>query len=71
MNMKNEPGPKDELGRNSRRKFMTALGAAFAAIESGAASDYTISDGYREYSFDGFSIIVGPEIGKNPDTTIE
>ena len=52
-------------------RYMTALGAAFAAIESGAASDYTISDGYREYSFDGFSIIVGPEIGKNPDTTIE
>jgi len=39
-------------------RYMTALGAAFAAIESGTASDYTISDGYREYNFDGFSIIV-------------
>ena len=39
-------------------RYMTALGAAFAAIEDGTATDYTISDGYREYDFDGFSIIV-------------
>lgn len=38
--------------------YMTALGRAFAAIEAGTADDYTISDGYREYAFDGFSIIV-------------
>jgi hypothetical protein len=37
---------------------MTALGDAFAAIKANTASDYTISDGYREYHFDGFSIIV-------------
>lgn len=38
--------------------YMTALGDAFAAIREGIASDYTISDGYREYMFDGFSVIV-------------
>ncbi len=38
--------------------YMTALGAAFAAIEAGDASDYVLSDGHREYAFDGFSIIV-------------
>ena len=39
-------------------RYMTALGAAFTAIEAGEAGDVTISDGYREYGFDGFSIIV-------------
>jgi membrane-bound inhibitor of C-type lysozyme len=39
---------------------MTALGDAFAAIESGTADDFVISDGLREYRFDGFSIIVDP-----------
>ncbi len=39
-------------------RYMTALGEAFADIESGAAIDYTISDGVREYQFDGFSVIV-------------
>jgi len=38
--------------------YMTALGQAFADIQSGAAMDYTISDGLREYQFDGFSVIV-------------
>lgn len=38
--------------------YMTALGAAFAAIEAGTADDVTISDGFREYHFDGFSVIV-------------
>ena len=38
--------------------YMSALGQAFADIEAGRASDVTISDGNREYHFDGFSIIV-------------
>jgi glyoxylase-like metal-dependent hydrolase (beta-lactamase superfamily II) len=38
--------------------YMTALGRAFADIEAGRATDVTISDGNREYHFDGFSIIV-------------
>ncbi len=38
--------------------YMTALGQAFAEIESGKATDYTLSDGLREYQFDGFSVIV-------------
>ncbi len=38
--------------------YMTALGAAFASINDGSATDYTISDGFREYNFDGFSVIV-------------
>jgi glyoxylase-like metal-dependent hydrolase (beta-lactamase superfamily II) len=38
--------------------YMTALGDAFAAIESGTADDFVMSDGFREYRFDGFSIIV-------------
>ena len=38
--------------------YMTALGAAFDAIEAGTADDVTISDGYREFHFEGFSIIV-------------
>jgi len=37
---------------------MTALGQAFADIQTGTAIDYTISDGLREYQFDGFSVIV-------------
>ena len=39
-------------------QYMTALGDAFAAIEGGTAGDYVVSDGFREYRFDGFSIIV-------------
>ena len=42
-------------------KYMTALGQAFADIESGAATDVTISDGNREYHFEGFSVIVKGE----------
>ncbi len=38
--------------------YMTAMGQAFADIQSGAATDYTMSDGLREYQFDGFSVIV-------------
>ena len=38
--------------------YMTALGQAFANIESGDATDYTLSDGLIEYHFDGFSVIV-------------
>lgn len=38
--------------------YMTALGEAFAAIEDGTADDYVMTDGFREYRFDGFSIIV-------------
>ncbi|MDX1405334.1 MAG: MBL fold metallo-hydrolase [Woeseiaceae bacterium] len=38
--------------------YMTALGQAFADIKSGKASDFTLSDGLREYEFDGFSVIV-------------
>ena len=41
--------------------YMTALGAAFAAIRDGSADDVTISDGFREYHFDGFSVIVRDE----------
>lgn len=41
--------------------YMTALGEAFAAIEDGIVTDVTLSDGYREYHFDGFSIIVRDE----------
>lgn len=38
--------------------YMTALGEAFEAIEAGRADAVTVSDGYREYFFDGFSVIV-------------
>ncbi|HSM30643.1 MAG TPA: MBL fold metallo-hydrolase [Woeseiaceae bacterium] len=38
-------------------RYMTALGDAFAAIEDGTA-DYVMTDGFREYPFDGFSVIV-------------
>lgn len=41
--------------------YMTALGQAFADIQSGAASNFTLSDGHREYHFDGFSVIVKDE----------
>lgn len=41
--------------------YMTALGKAFADIESGAAIDVTVSDGHLEYHFDGFSVIVKDE----------
>ena len=38
--------------------YMTALGQAFADIQSGAATDFTLSDGVREYHFDNFSVMV-------------
>ena len=38
--------------------YMTKLHDAFSAIESGTAENVTISDGYREYDFGDFSIIV-------------
>lgn len=39
-------------------RYMTALGKAFADIKSGAAGDFVLSDGLREYPFDDFSVIV-------------
>lgn len=39
-------------------RYMTALGDAFAAITNGTAHDFAMTDGFREYFFDGFSIIV-------------
>ena len=39
-------------------RYMLALGKAFADIQSGAASDYIVSDGVREYRFQGFSVMV-------------
>ena len=42
-------------------RYMTALGEAFTAIEDGTADDYVVADGYREYRFDGFSIIVNAD----------
>ena len=41
--------------------YMTALGQAFADIADGAATDYVLSDGVREYQFDGFTVIVREE----------
>ena len=39
-------------------QYMTALGEAFSAIANGTATDYVTTDGFREYRFDGFSVIV-------------
>ena len=41
--------------------YMSALGRAFADIRAGAATDYVMADGHREYRFDGFSVIIGEE----------
>ncbi|MBT8079121.1 MAG: MBL fold metallo-hydrolase [Gammaproteobacteria bacterium] len=41
--------------------YMTALGKAFADIVAGSATDYVVTDGNREYQFDGFSVIVREE----------
>lgn len=41
--------------------YLVALGDAFAAIDDGSAGNFVVSDGYREYLFDGFSIIVKDE----------
>lgn len=41
--------------------YIVALGQAFADIESGAAKNVTVSDGNREYHFDGFSVLVGTD----------
>ncbi|MEX0706539.1 MAG: MBL fold metallo-hydrolase [Woeseia sp.] len=38
--------------------YIVAMHEAFKAIANGTAGDYTVSDGNREYPFDGFSIIV-------------
>jgi glyoxylase-like metal-dependent hydrolase (beta-lactamase superfamily II) len=40
--------------------YMTALGLAFERIKAGTA-EYEITDGNREYHFDGFSVIVKGE----------
>lgn len=42
--------------------YMTALGQAFADIKAGVAGNVTISDGHREYHFDGFSVIVAADM---------
>ncbi|MEQ8205875.1 MAG: MBL fold metallo-hydrolase [Woeseia sp.] len=44
--------------------YLTAMDAAFREIQSGAIDEYTITDGNREYFFDGFSVIVK---GTRPD----
>ncbi len=40
--------------------YMIALGSAFEEIKAGTA-EYMMTDGYREYQFDGFSVIVKGE----------
>ena len=44
--------------------YIVAMADAFRAIRAGTAGDYTVSDGNREYFFDGFSVIVR---GERPD----
>ena len=39
-------------------RYARALGRAFDDIRSGRAGDSTLTDGLREYHFDGFSVIV-------------
>jgi glyoxylase-like metal-dependent hydrolase (beta-lactamase superfamily II) len=39
-------------------RYARAMGRAFDDRRSGRAADYTITDGLREYHFDGFSVIV-------------
>ncbi len=39
---------------------MIALGTAFEEIKAGTA-EYVMTDGNREYKFDGFSVIVRDE----------
>lgn len=38
--------------------YLVRMAEAFRAIKTGTAGDYTVSDGNREYFFDGFSVIV-------------
>jgi glyoxylase-like metal-dependent hydrolase (beta-lactamase superfamily II) len=38
-------------------RYALALGRAFAEIQTGQAQDFTLSDGLREYHFDGFSVL--------------
>lgn len=40
--------------------YLVAMAAAFKAIKSGSINEYTVTDGNRQYFFDGFSIIVDP-----------
>lgn len=40
--------------------YMIALGRAFEEIKAGNA-EYVMTDGNREYQFDGFSVIVKDE----------
>jgi hypothetical protein len=42
-------------------RYIVALDKAFTAIRAGEATDYTLTDGMRQYYFVGFSIIVNPE----------
>lgn len=44
--------------------YLTAMDAAFRGIQSGTVDEFTITDGNREYFFDGFSVIVK---GTDPD----
>jgi len=43
-------------------RYLTALDAAFAAIDTAEADDVVVSDGNREYRFDGFSVIVAEPV---------
>ncbi len=38
-------------------RYAAALGRAFTEIQSGEAQNFTLSDGLREYHFDGFSVL--------------
>ncbi len=38
--------------------YALALGRAFTEIQSGQAQNFTLSDGLREYHFDGFSVLI-------------
>jgi len=41
--------------------YIVAMDRAFEAISAGTADDYTMTEGNRQYYFDGFSIIVDPQ----------
>lgn len=43
-------------------RYALALGRAFDDIRAGRADDYTLTDGLREYHFDGFSVIVSEPV---------
>jgi glyoxylase-like metal-dependent hydrolase (beta-lactamase superfamily II) len=41
--------------------YAIALGRAFTEIQSGRAQNFTLSDGLREYHFDGFSVLTNAQ----------